>query len=75
MRDKISKIDKLEKSDKAQAIVNRASSGVKAAQKPSKKSPQMPQNLAAQSLINRLTGRNLASKSLRVLNLMGKSLA
>ena len=39
MRDKISKIDKLEKSDKAQAIVNRASSGVKAAQKPSKKKP------------------------------------
>ena len=38
MRDKISKIDKLEKSDKAQAIVNRASSGVKAV-KPSKKKP------------------------------------
>ncbi len=36
MRDKISKIDKLEKSDKAQAIVNRASSGVKTAQKPAK---------------------------------------
>ena len=80
MKDKISKIDKLEKNEKAQAIVNKASSGAlseakspkKAVRKPSKK-PKTPKLAKAPKPAEKKADKGKAKTSFVVGSITGSS--
>ena len=82
MKDKISKIDKLEKNEKAQAIVNEASSGSlsgakspkKVAKKPSKK-PKTPKLAKAPKPAEKKAGKVKASFALGSITGSGDKIA